>query len=304
MKFCPECGKVWNGSKFCAECGKDLRNYIDGSSESEQAPVVKEEMAFSADFDFLSELDNLTNASEQASAVTDDPVIAKALAPFEVEKLSNGKYKIIEMKNYEELSVVIPDCVQIIGDSAFLQCDIVEVVLSEGLIKIEKNAFDGCCDLVSINFPKSLRIIEDEAFCNCESLDVEPPKNVKLGEDVFYNTLYENKQHTTSIEEEHPHKTVDHNQEEHEEDLVKENEKLCEDMYNLASDFFDADDSRCIIFWEKAAKRGHAFSQYMLGSCYASGIFVEKNKAEAIKWLKLAAQQGLKKANEKLDTLN
>ena len=103
MKFCPECGKVWNGSKFCAECGKDLRNYIDGSSESEQAPVVKEEMAFSADFDFLSELDNLTNASEQASAVTDDPVIAKALAPFEVEKLSNGKYKIIEMrimKNY------------------------------------------------------------------------------------------------------------------------------------------------------------------------------------------------------------
>lgn len=31
MKFCPECGKVWNGSNFCAECGKDL-NYEETST--------------------------------------------------------------------------------------------------------------------------------------------------------------------------------------------------------------------------------------------------------------------------------
>lgn len=42
----------------------------------------------------------------------------------------------------------------------------------------------------------------------------------------------------------------------------------------------------------KAAERGDANAQYRLGSCYSNGDGVETNKAEAVRWYRMAAEQG------------
>ena len=54
---------------------------------------------------------------------------------------------------------------------------------------------------------------------------------------------------------------------------------------------------------QKAAESGDTKFQYMLGLFYEDGIGAQKNIAEAIRWFKKAAEQGLEEAKEKLDVL-
>lgn len=63
-------------------------------------------------------------------------------------------------------SVVIPEKVSIIGNSAFLKCKKLKTVLFQGrkLSKIGNNAFEQCKKLKSINIPGSVSIIGYAAF--------------------------------------------------------------------------------------------------------------------------------------------
>ena len=54
---------------------------------------------------------------------------------------------------------------------------------------------------------------------------------------------------------------------------------------------------------KKAAEQGVAKAQYNLALCYAKGNGVAKDKAEAVKWFRKAAEQGHEKASEALDLL-
>ena len=48
--------------------------------------------------------------------------------------------------------------------------------------------------------------------------------------------------------------------------------------------------------WKPLADQGHAYAQYILGLMYADGEGVVEDDAEAARWLRLAADQGLAEA--------
>ena len=167
--FCIECGaKISADSAFCSECGTNVDFYSDSS--------INSNLIDSFDFSKLER-----EAQSQ--------FIEQQLVAFEYEKLSTGMYVVKGLKNKAELILAVPECVQVIADAAFEGSGIMDVTLSEGLVKIGKRAFAGCIDLEKINFPASLRIIEDEAFSGCTQLDAKAPSGVRCGENAFNGTL-------------------------------------------------------------------------------------------------------------------
>ena len=191
MKFCPECGKTWNGSKFCAECGKDLRSYINGGSESERAPVVKEEMAFSADFDFLDQIDNLAEKAEsECKRIEAEAKAARKQRRKEAAEKSklerNRKEKIAHDFEIEDGTLLKyhgnDDCVDLrqlpiknIGQEAFKNCSIKSVCIGK-LDSIGRSAFEGCGFLSTISGGGnesgvlSVKEVDMYAFHNCKNL--------------------------------------------------------------------------------------------------------------------------------------
>lgn len=69
-----------------------------------------------------------------------------------------------------ENSVVIPDTVTAIGDSAFQNMPINSVTIPSSVTSIGAFAFAGCTNLTSINIPSSVGSIGNNAFANCTSL--------------------------------------------------------------------------------------------------------------------------------------
>lgn len=132
--------------------------------------------------------DNIEKLSNQWSAGAELRKINEALAPFITEALSNQKYVLTALKNKKELEVEVPSYIVTIGENAFAGSDVIGVTLPEGLLKIEKGAFQNCQSLEKINFPSTLRIIEDDAFAGCIALNVEAPKTVRVGKNAFQDT--------------------------------------------------------------------------------------------------------------------
>lgn len=62
--------------------------------------------------------------------------------------------------------VNFPNSLTLIGESAFLKCNIASITLNEGLENIGKKAFMDT-PLTALKFPSTLQIIHDEAFRNC-----------------------------------------------------------------------------------------------------------------------------------------
>ena len=86
-------------------------------------------------------------------------------------------------------SVVIPDGVTRIGNSAFAYCDkLASVVIPNSVTSIGNDAFWGCGALLSVTIPSSVKIIGNDAFSECSSLTsvVIPDSVTTLGEYVFY----------------------------------------------------------------------------------------------------------------------
>lgn len=77
-------------------------------------------------------------------------------------------------------SVVIPDSVEIIGSSAFLNCDNLESVeFGSKITEIRDSAFAFCDKLQKVVLPENLQEIEKEAFRQCAALEeVYIPKTV------------------------------------------------------------------------------------------------------------------------------
>nr|AOG62267.1 SEL-1-like domain containing protein [uncultured organism] len=61
----------------------------------------------------------------------------------------------------------------------------------------------------------------------------------------------------------------------------------CEN-YGLVGDY-----KRALPACSRAAKQGDVYAQYNLGVMYANGYGVPENDREAVKWYRLAAEQGL-----------
>ena len=92
-------------------------------------------------------------------------------------------------KNTTIVSIVIPDSITMIGESAFSNCDsLTSVVIGNGVENIPYRAFYGCDALRSVVIPDSVTSIGDFAFSSCSSLaSVTIPDSVtSIGSDAFY----------------------------------------------------------------------------------------------------------------------
>ena len=56
------------------------------------------------------------------------------------------------------------------------------------------------------------------------------------------------------------------------------------------------DKSEAVKWYRKAAEQGDAEAQYKLGGCYLDGEGVARDKTEALKWWRKAAEQGHEEA--------
>jgi TPR repeat protein len=83
---------------------------------------------------------------------------------------------------------------------------------------------------------------------------------------------------------------------------ANQNEINC--IYRLAKLLYNDNNHKESFVWFKiAAEKTLAPAQYTLGQMYLKGLGTEKNKSEAIKWYKKAANQGEEKAKEALKRL-
>ena len=83
-------------------------------------------------------------------------------------------------------NINIPESVTEIGNWAFLACNsLKEVRLSESVQRIGASAFYWCANLESVNIPESVRYIGALAFYNCSSL-----KTVTISADTICNTAF------------------------------------------------------------------------------------------------------------------
>lgn len=103
-------------------------------------------------------------------------IIPKTFFGLPVTSIDSGAFS-----NCTVESIVIPDCVESIGSSAFYNCrSLKEVKIGRGVTEISSSAFEGCSALTHIDFPDSVQTIGDSAFGACISL-----KYVKIPDSVI-----------------------------------------------------------------------------------------------------------------------
>ena len=69
------------------------------------------------------------------------------------------------------LNMQIPEGIQKIGQQAFLETAVTDVVIPDSVIDIEWNAFQGCANLQSVKIGTGLKRISGDAFSNCQKLE-------------------------------------------------------------------------------------------------------------------------------------
>jgi hypothetical protein len=85
--------------------------------------------------------------------------------------------------------IIFPDSVEIIGVSAFATNHIGTIDFGNGLISIERSAFNGCSTLQKIELPDSLKKIGRTSFQDCKALyQVNIPNGCEnIGQEAFAN---------------------------------------------------------------------------------------------------------------------
>ena len=68
------------------------------------------------------------------------------------------------------MEITLPDRIEIIGNSAFSECDIEYIELPSGLTHIGEKAFSWCKNLTAIDIPNNVQFIGDGAFYDCDNL--------------------------------------------------------------------------------------------------------------------------------------
>ncbi len=82
----------------------------------------------------------------------------------------------------------VPEYIEKIGENAFANSDVEDVILPPNLKIIEKSAFGWCEKLKNIAFPDTLEIIDEFAFADCSSLEsIILPDSVQfIGASAFH----------------------------------------------------------------------------------------------------------------------
>ncbi len=113
-------------------------------------------------------------------------VVPKQINGLNVTTIGNTAFALKK----EIISVTLPDTVKIIGEYAFTESSVEEIVLSNSLEEIGFSAFLKCENLKTVKLPDSLTTLSRYAFKECKSLKhINIPKNIKtVDEEVFSYT--------------------------------------------------------------------------------------------------------------------
>lgn len=114
-----------------------------------------------------------------------DIIEGTLIVPSDIIEIADSAFK-----DDQIIKVELPSSIKKIGVKAFSRLKkIKEVILAEGLIEIEDEAFKDCENLTKINIPTTVEKIGKSAFQNCASLQaIELPKSIKeLGALAFSN---------------------------------------------------------------------------------------------------------------------
>lgn len=136
----------------------------------------------------------ILNGTEVRTKAIDFEIVGGVLKKYngeDVHVVIPDNVTIIGQNVFEGLainSVVLSDNVQIIESQAFSNCtNLTEVRLSDNLTSIGESAFFGCSSLTEIVLPKNIRKIQRNTFQKCKALSsVTLPENLKvIGESAF-----------------------------------------------------------------------------------------------------------------------
>ncbi len=88
------------------------------------------------------------------------------------------------------ISITIPETVTSIGPYAFYNTGLKEIVIPEGVTRIENNTFESSTSLTKVTLPESITSIGDEAFHRCTNLtDINFPESITfVGDYAFSST--------------------------------------------------------------------------------------------------------------------
>lgn len=97
---------------------------------------------------------------------------------------------LVECKDKNAVSVIVPFGIDVIGDYAFFGCDSLKsVTIPDCVTKIGKNAFDNCTSLESVAVPDSVKEIGANAFANCYNL-VDVRMSESLAQRIDFDNVF------------------------------------------------------------------------------------------------------------------
>lgn len=104
--------------------------------------------------------------------IDSDRNITRVILPIEIDGIP---VKFIGEKAFDWCccleSVVIPSSVEGIGEMAFIHCNqLVDLIIADGVTRIENSAFEYCTSLMSVSIPRSVEYIGERAFADCRNL--------------------------------------------------------------------------------------------------------------------------------------
>lgn len=95
------------------------------------------------------------------------------MSQTQIVKLSDNCFE----DSYSLKSIILPNTLKHIGDSAFLRTGITTMIIPEGVKSIDSGAFIDCSNLTEIELPASLKDIGDDNFnSNGKILTIYAPK--------------------------------------------------------------------------------------------------------------------------------
>ena len=133
---------------------------------------------------------DLSNQAQTPNIISDTKV--KAYKDLFVYKKATIGYSVIGFSGENKSTIIFQDRynrepVTEVADNSFTAVNVGQAILSEGYLRIGRNAFKNCTELSQVILPMSLKQIDDNAFSGCTKLSsISLPINLgQIGKYAF-----------------------------------------------------------------------------------------------------------------------